>query len=144
MIETDKEVYQLGEEVRITHRAFNQGDADVTIQFNWEPGFRFDVVTGGERLEPWEWVRSPHPWSLTLSPGSAHESEWTWDMGDSEGNPVAPGTYNIVGICDGTPLLPVGANYPQDPVATIRIIPEPSMLGFLWVGFGVLLRRKRA
>jgi len=142
-IETDKPVYQLGEEVHITHRAMNLGDADVTIRFTCEPGFRFDVVTAGERVEPWLWVLSARVWSLTLSPGESYESEWTWDMADSDGNPVLPGTYDILGLSHGTPVMPVGASSPDDPVTSITIVPEPAMVGLLSLGFGILLRRRK-
>lgn len=144
LIETDKEVYQLGEEVRITHRALNQGEADVTIRFGWAPGFEFYILAEGVRIEPWFQVRFPVIWWLTLSPGESYVSEWTWDMTDSEGNPLAPGAYDIVGVSHGgpDPVLP-GMDYPDVPVTSITIVPEAGMLGFVSLGFGVLLRRKR-
>jgi len=144
LIETDKEVYQLGEEVRITHRAVNQGEVDVTIRFGWAPGFEFCIVAGDESMEPWFQARSPVIWWLTLTPGESYITEWTWDMTDRDGIPLAPGNYDIVGVSHGAldPVLP-GVDYPDVPVTSITIVPEPGMLGFVSLGFGVLLRRKR-
>ena len=68
-IQTDREVYQLGEEVRITHRAVNEGDADVTMRFSWAPGFEFYILAEGVRIEPWVQARAAVIWWLTLSPG---------------------------------------------------------------------------
>jgi hypothetical protein len=143
-IETDKPVYQLGEEVHITHQALNRGDADVTIQFGWEPGFEFFILAGEETIEPWLQARSPVIWRLTLSPGESYATEWTWDMTDMEGNLLALGSYDIVGVSHGgpDPVLP-GMDRPDVPVATIVIIPEPAMVGLLLMGFGILLRRRK-
>ena len=142
-IQTDREVYQLGEEVRITHRAVNEGDADVTIRFGWAPGFEFYILAEGVRIEPWVQARAAVIWWLTLSPGESYVSEWTWDMTDRDGNPLAPGAYDIVGVSHGgpDPVLP-GMDYPDVPVTSITIVPEPGMLALVSVSFWLLLRRK--
>jgi hypothetical protein len=132
VIETDKSVYRLGEEVHITHRAMNLGDADVTIRFGWAPGFEFVIMAGGETIEPWLEARAPVIWRLTLCPGESYVTEWTWDMTDMEGNPLPLGRYDIVGVSHGgpDPFLP-GMDPPDVPVATIAIIAEPAMLSLL-------------
>jgi len=142
-IETDKQVYQLGEEVRITHRAVNEGDADVTIRFGWAPGFEFYILAEGVMIEPWYQARSPVIWWLALSPGESYVSEWTWDMTDRDGNPLGPGAYDIVGVSHGgpDPVLP-GMDYPDVAVTSITIVPEPGMLALVSVSLCLLLRRR--
>jgi hypothetical protein len=145
LIETDKEVYQLGEEVLITHRAVNCGETDIKMRFLYAPAFEFFVLAGEERIEPWVQLRFTVIWGFRLSPGESYVTEWTWDMTDSEGTPLSPGTYEIVGASNGGPepvLPPGGMARPDVPVASIAIIPEPGMLGLVSLAFGTLLRRK--
>ena len=144
-IETDKQVYQLWEEVYITHRAVNQGEVDIWLEFLCSPACQFYILAGDERIQPCQ-ILCQVIWGFTLSPGESYGSEWTWDMTDRDGSPLAPGNYDIVGIAHGGPSRPlvIGAHYPQEaPVTTITVVPEPGMLATSLLSFGVLLRGRR-
>jgi len=144
LIETDKEVYELGEEVHITHRAVNEGEVDIRFEFRYSPAFEFYILAGEERIEPWFQRLCPVIWGFTLTAGESYVTEWTWHMTDRDGIRLAPGNYDIVGIAHGgpTPVI-IGADYPGPPVTSITIVPEPGMLGFVSVGFALLLGGKR-
>jgi hypothetical protein len=141
-IETDKQVYQLGEEVLITHRAINEGEVSITLEFLYTPGFSFKVLRDGE--EVWApFVLCPGRYLWGLAPGESYVTQWTWDMNDSDGNPLAPGRYEILGIPHGGPSpIVLGGHYSQRPVTTITIVPEPGMVGIFLLSFCVVLRRK--
>lgn len=142
-IETDKQVYQLGEQVRVTHRAVNQGEVDIRFEFLYSPAFQFYILAAEERIDPWFEARSPVIWGFTLSPGDSYVTEWTWEITDADGSPLPPGHYDIVGIGNGGPSpIVVGAHYPVPPITSITVVPEPGILGFVALGFGLLPRRK--
>ena len=141
-IETDKQVYQLGEQVHITYRALNEGEVNIRLEFLYTPGFGFEVLRDGEEVSAPS-LLFPGRYLRVLAPGESYAIEWTWGMNDSDGNPLAPGKYDIVGIAHGGPSpVVVGAQYPGPPATSITIVPEPGMLALVSVSFWLLLRRR--
>jgi len=131
VLQTDKPVYQLGEDVHVIQRLTNRASGDFTMEFMQEPGFDLWVLEDGNRI----WSQSggwafPVVWYLTLGPGESVERQYTWDMTDDEGNPVGPGQYDLVGV-------------PQRSEARtqITIIPEPGTIALMLLGLGLLTRR---
>ena len=117
-IETDKDVYALGETVRVLHRVTNEEDADITMQLMSSPAFDLYVLDDSQvKLWSAHKVFAMVVWTLTLSPGEFVEREYIWDMTDDDGIPVPPGVYEIAGMTYG------GA-----PRASTRIsvVPEPT------------------
>ncbi len=143
-IETDKAIYQLGEQVHIVQEYSNLSDDAVTFIFYQSPGFDMWVLKGADVI--WHQVKGwqndiAHP---TLSAGESFRSEYSWGMVDDNGNPVAPGEYEVLGVMVGGPdPAMAGCEYPAAPSTTITIIPEPTTLVSLLVGLGLTSMRKR-
>ena len=137
-IETDQQTYQPGQTVHITQRIINQGQGQVTvgIPFRYEPAFEFSVLSGTDRVGPRGfWVHLAQYWTVWLSPGESYETQLTWDQMGVDGQPVPPGTYDIVGITSGVTST-------DDPIVSITIVPEPGAGVLVGVVFSLLAARK--
>ena len=131
VLQTDKPVYQLGEDVHVIQRLTNRASGDFTMEFMQEPGFDLWILEDGNTI--WSAAKGRFKmvvWYLTLGPGESVERQYTWDMTDDEGNPVGPGQYDLVGV-------------PQRSEARtqITIIPEPGTIALMLLGLGLLGRR---
>ncbi len=134
VIETDKSIYNLGEEVHALHRITNPFDVSVDISLFQSPGFDLWVVQDEEKIWSYQQWFFPVIWSKTIDPGETLEYNYTWDMMDYDDNPVAPGEYEVVGVVYG------GGPSVSTP---ITIIPEPGTLLLMLMGFGAVAGRKR-
>ena len=147
-MQTDKSVYDLGENVEILYRVTNVSENPVDIGMVLRGGGWCDFfVTDDDNTDIWQWMRvmPPADWEmLHLEPHEFRERQIIWDMisdnatpfDRSDDYPVGPGSYNITGelVLDG--------GYERVPVSvSIEIIPEPSTLFLL--GLGALILRKR-
>jgi hypothetical protein len=136
VVETDKDVYQLGEPVRVVQRITNM-DQQFGIGWEFNDGSAFDLWVLRNETKVWSWKPLP-AWipegSISLDPLESIEHQYTWDMTDYEGHTVAPGDYEIVGVISIG--LGSGSTY-------ITIVPEPCVGLFVSVGFVFLLRRNR-
>jgi len=147
-LQTDKAVYDLGENVRMLHRVTNVSGNLVDIEgvLNCEWGWTHFIITDDGNNDIWEYLHGPPPcgWTtLHLEPDESKEYQKTWNMMNDNGTdrtlddfPVGPGSYNIKAelFRDG--------GYERVPVSvSIEIIPEPATL--LLLGLGGLLLRKR-
>jgi len=117
VIESDKDVYQPGEQVHVVHRVTNGLSTPYTFWLRSTPGFDLWVLDAGGVL-----VWSQHQdfkWDmpiLVLPPGESVQHEYAWDMTDYTGNAAAPGEYELVGVIYGD----------RDVSTTITVVPEPT------------------
>ena len=146
-IQTNKSVYNLGEDVEILYRVTNLRDEDVTFSFPGSPEWNFWVEREGQSI----W-RAVNGWyaigsGFTLSHGESKEfptynTPYIWDMRDSEKNLVDIGEYNVIGGLDG-----YKGEYDSTAVSVhIEIVPEPSSLILFVVGLPLansISRRRR-
>ena len=134
-LETDKAVYQLGEEVHAVHRLTNEGDADYRARMLSGPAFDLWVLDDqGAKIWSQHLNFTLNTWWLTLGPGESIVREYTWDMTDYGGNLVSPGQYELVGVIYGD----------NDVSTQITILPEPATVGLVLAGCWVLALRRRA
>jgi|GEM_PF-1925087 len=150
-IQTNKSVYNLGENVEILYRITNLADEEW-----WVRGLApvQDIVVAAKEGEDfneiwkWGWYNVPiaGPGVLSLQPNESAEIsdiwpqiDWmeTWELEDDA--QVPPGTYRITGVLDGYrawPEPPMGIHTSVS--VDITIIPEPSSLVLFVVGLAVL------
>jgi len=100
-VQTNKRVYELGENVEIWFTVTNRRNEPVKIACSQYPEFNL-------------WVKGIHiVWSLAgiqptkhsidLAPGQSAGLCQTWDMKNSKGSLIAPGIYTVVGVMYNTP-----------------------------------------
>lgn len=107
-IETDKDEYLSGEDVRIQLRVENNGEKPVSLTF---PTFqRYDIIITEDGKEVWRWayekVFAMMITVLIIKPGDALSFKETWGQRDNMGNKSGPGTYSIKGVLksEGRPV----------------------------------------
>ena len=145
-MQTDKAIYNLGEDVEMLYRVTNLGGVDVTFEFTAGPvddRGDFIVEKDGERI--WDNLGRPRTRNLTqftLSPLESRDFTHLWDMTDSGGHQVTPGIYDVTGVLSNLRLAYAERYVPV--AIQIEIIPEPSTLLLVGAGLvGLLIRRKR-
>ncbi|MHC4308422.1 MAG: PEP-CTERM sorting domain-containing protein [Planctomycetota bacterium] len=145
-IQTDKSVYDLGENVEMLFRVTNLRDEEVLIGCSQSPEFNLFVRKDGESI--WALIHGFKAYSpgVELLADESKELTHSWDTSDDDGVVVEPGLYTVVGVMynqtwnyynnRGYIITEVGL--------PITIIPEPASLVLLGIGFLSLLRcRKR-
>ena len=147
--QTDKSVYDLGENVEILYRVTNVTENPIYIGMvlNCEYGWCNFIITDDDNTDIWQHLRVIPPCGFRrfhLPPHGSKEYQRSWDMISDNGTfgdydddyPVGPGLYNIMGE------LRLDGGYERVPVSvSIEIIPEPVTL--LLFGLGGLFVRKR-
>jgi hypothetical protein len=143
-IQTDKSVYDLGENVEMLYRVTNVGSEDVIFVFTDGPvDDRCDYIVEKDGDRIWDnLVRFGDRTItyLTLSPLESEEFTMPWNMTDFGGHQVVPGSYDITGAL-GALMFPDDERYVPVSVS-IEIIPEPATLFLLALG-GLFLRKGR-
>lgn len=98
-LNTDKETYGLGEDVRMTLNVRNTGTAPAV--FNFSSGQRYEFVVRDDGREIWRWSRgrafTQALSTLSLSPGEALRFQEVWPGVNNAGLPVPAGSYTLVG-----------------------------------------------
>jgi hypothetical protein len=141
-IQTDKSVYNLGEDVEMLYRVTNLGVEDMTFSPLPLPEWNFWVERDGDHI----W-RAVNAWygkitEFTLRSGESREfpalsHPYVWDMQDDEGNLVTVGDYSVIGgLYDGSGYY----DYTKVNVH-IEIVPEPA--SFLLFALAGLFLKKR-
>jgi len=151
-LQTDKYIYDLGENVQMLYRVSNLTGSPVDIGEVLGSGEDLSanfVITQDDNTDIWEFLRvlPPAGWAMFhLEPGESRELQITWDMISDNGtffNPdddyrVGQGSYNIMAEL----ILSNAYRDRSVPVSvSIEVIPEPSTL--LLFGLGALLLRKQ-
>ena len=142
-VQTDKSVYDLGENVEMLYRITNQGDEDISFSFPHTPEWNFWIEKNG--VNTWTAVKSWYEVvsEFTLVPGEYIEfphfsSPLIWDMMDNNGVQVQLGQYDVIGGLD----LESYYDYTKISVP-IEIVPEPNSIMLLAIGT-VFIRRRTA
>ncbi|MBA7477678.1 hypothetical protein ES707_13092 [subsurface metagenome] len=98
-IQTDKAVYNLGENVEMLYRVTNLGAEDVTFEFAIQQQTYFEVSDNETRIWGWPKLVNPAGSIFTLHPGEFKEYFKEWDMiNDNTGALVIPGNYDVTGV----------------------------------------------
>jgi hypothetical protein len=134
-IQTDRPVYDLGEDVEILHRVTNLSGETVTFVFGAQQQCSFEVWDGETRIWGWPKLVNPACSSFTLQPGEFKEFLKDWDMMNDNGTLtptddflVSPGIYDVSGQLMGSTtdgIIPESVSVP------IQIIPEPAMIYYV-------------
>lgn len=139
-IQTDKSVYDLGENVEMLYRVTNLGTEDVKIFCSRSPEFNLWVQKDEETIwmkaQGWYWS-SP---GITLLVGESTELTHDWGMIDDDDNLVEQGIYDVVGVMYNEPWNDYnGRDYSITEVAVpITIVPEPVSLTLFVAGLYIL------
>ena len=148
-IQTDKAVYDLGENVDILYRVTNLTENPITLGegHRWPDCYGFIVKDNADNnvwLLPRDIPILP-TMNFGLSAYGSREYERLWNMMNDNGTsleiddfPVPPGLYTVTGelwLYDPYEKVPVSVS--------IEIIPEPATVLFLGLGSLALIRRRR-
>ena len=102
--QTDKAVYELGEDVWMLHRVTNLRDEPLTFIFAYQQQCHFEVWDAETRIWWWPKLFSPLLSSFTLQPGEFKEFLKDWDMMNDNDTLepgddflVDPGIYHVSG-----------------------------------------------
>lgn len=145
-IQTDKAVYNLGENVEILYRVTNLTDNPVSIgeKSLFSPDYDVIITDDGD-TKVWQYILTlpppPTPPETTmfhLEPYESKDYQTTWDLTNDNGTsdrtddlPVDPGMYNVTGELNlyfWEEIVPVSVS--------VETIPEPAT--FLLLGLGGL------
>ncbi len=142
--QTDKSLYELGENVEMLLRVTNVGLTDITFHFQDVMQYYFTVKQNDTLIWHEPKAGAPSGSEFTLQPDQYKEYSITWDMLDDDGGLVSPGLYGVTGSLHPV-LLDEGDEYRYVPVSVqVEIIPEPSTLCLLLAGFVGLLAKLKA
>jgi hypothetical protein len=90
--------YATGAPVPLTLTVTNPGRSPLTLQFSSSQQYDFEVRREGQVVWRWSADRmfTQALTSLTLNPGTSLRFTETWKQQDNNGQPVPPGTYEVV------------------------------------------------
>jgi hypothetical protein len=144
-MQTDKTVYDLGENVEMLFTATNLRDETVSIYCTQSNAFDLGVEENNEII--WSFVYFSYPMiiEVVFLPGESKGISAVWDMKDNNGNLVGPGTYDAIGWMNNAPWnYENGGTYTGTVVSVpVTITPEPSSLFLFMACLPILMRTKR-
>jgi hypothetical protein len=145
-VQTDKSVYNLGENVEMLFRVTNLTDEDVQIGCSRTGEFNLLMEKNDESvwaLAHWFLWYSP---GVELSAGGSKNIPYIWDMIDDNDNLVAPGIYDVIGVMYNEPWNydNHGSYTPTTVAVPITIVPEPGSLALLLGGMVYLTRKRKS
>ena len=140
-IQTDKAIYELGENIEMLYKVTNLGDEDVSISCSRGGAFNLWVQKDDETI--WALAHS-FLWylqNIDLLAGESVEIPYSWDMIDDDSDLVGPGVYDIVGVMYNEPWNEYnhGTYTITEVEVPITIIPEPATV--LLLGLGGLIMK---
>lgn len=101
-IQTDKSVYDLGEDVDVLYRVTNLSDEDVEYKFTYGPiDNTCDWMVDKDELRIWDNLGRGATTVLTsfnLGPSEFYEYTHTWNMTYKNGDNIFPGNHNVTGV----------------------------------------------
>ena len=140
-IQTDRRVYDLGEDVEILYRITNLGDEELRVR-GLAPVQDFFVAQeeGGRSFKEiwrWGWFNVPitGPGVLSLQPNESDaisdiwpQIDWmgTWDLEDDA--QVPPGRYRISGVVNRVEMVNVDINIIPEPCSLVLFVTSMSIL----------------
>ncbi|MBN1391769.1 MAG: PEP-CTERM sorting domain-containing protein [Sedimentisphaerales bacterium] len=134
-IQTDKSVYDLGENVEMHFKVINLTDEVLYIQCYRSGPFNLLVEKNDESV----WAAAHwFAWDLPvveLAPGESKGPSYIWDMVDDNDNLIAPGIYDVIGVI---------YNAYTEVAVPITIVPEPATILLLSLGAGLMVRMRRS
>jgi hypothetical protein len=144
-IQTDKSIYDLGENVEMLYRVTNLRSEEWRFGYSFPIGDAIVAAKEGEVFnEIWHWswdkIHPMGPIVFQLGPGESAELNGIWPQIDLNGSveiedhtQVPPGMYKMMGVF-----------YPTDSyiVVDMTIIPEPATLSLLGLGAVILKNLK--
>jgi hypothetical protein len=149
-IQTDKSVYDLGEDVEILFRITNLRDEQWDV-IALGPVKDISIVGKTDEISyeiwRWSWLNPPPPGPMVLRLEAGESKEFhktwaqidakgTWDLGDD--TPVPPGTYWISGIVQGHGGYDPPKRIDEIVSINITIVPEPSAVAFFGFSLSIL------
>ena len=152
-IQTDKSVYNLGEDVEILFRVTNLRDERWDI-INMGPVKDISIVGKTDEISyevwRWSWLNPPPPGPSVLyfEPSMFMEFNKIWTLFDAKGTwgrgddtPVSPGTYWISGIIRGYEI-PSHREVNTRVTMDITIVPEPGSVVLFGLQMSIFFRWK--
>ncbi|MBW8040064.1 MAG: hypothetical protein FVQ85_08705 [Planctomycetes bacterium] len=135
-MQTNKDVYDLGESVELLYRVTNLGEEDVTIHFTDQVQHYFTIKHGEYLVWDAPKVGQPAGSKLVLPPSGYKEYTETWDMLDNQRVLIMPANYEVTGSFHPFLLFPEDDDKYVPVSVQIEIIPEPCT--FLLLGSGLI------
>ncbi len=134
-VDTDKDIYQVGEDVHIYVLAYNPNSGPVTLTFltSIESSYVIDDIYN------WAYYQISNPSSHSIILGPYASKMWDFIHGTSEQNiyPLTVGNHSVVGQVGAIEL----SNINSAPIQ-FEVIPEPATLALFCLGF-LLIRHQK-
>jgi len=134
-IETDRDVYQLGENVLVSQKVVNPSQWDFTLRLNMTPGFDLWALRDGVKIWSTHIAFFLYGSAKTVGPGEMLQRDYVWDMRDYNGDIVPPGEYEMRSVIYGNG---------RDVSKTITIVPEPATFRIMLLTWGLLPGKRRS
>jgi hypothetical protein len=130
-VNTDKDVYHLGEYVAISITAYNPNPQEVTLNFSG----RLATYTIDDIFNLANWPFFPRKSIVTIQPNTTFTWQLIHDYWPTQEYPLSVGIHTVIGQLWAEEL---GENNITSPIQ-FEVIPEPTT--FLLLTFGIIVTR---